>query len=49
MKRKKSHWENQHENLALIDSWKTHFRALKKASGKIPAHIIKCKITAGHV
>ena len=30
IKRKKADWENQHENVALIDSWKTHFRALKK-------------------
>ena len=28
IKRKKAQWENQHENVALIDSWKTHFRAL---------------------
>ena len=41
IKRKKAHWENQHENAALIDSWKTHFRALKKASGKILAQIVK--------
>ena len=37
IKRKKADWENQHENIALIDSWKTHFRALKRASGKIRA------------
>ena len=41
IKRKKAHWESQHENVALIDSWKTHFRTLKKASGKIPAQIIE--------
>ena len=33
-KKKKADWENQHENLALIDYWKTHFRALKKARSK---------------
>ena len=38
-KRKKADWENQHENLALIDSWKTHFRALKKASGKMKSRL----------
>ena len=37
--RKKADWANQHENLALIDSWKTHFRALKKASGKIKSRL----------
>ena len=41
IKRRKAHWENQQENLSLIASWKTHFRALKKASGKIPSQIIK--------
>ena len=39
IKRKKADWENQHENLALIDSWKTHFRALKKASGKMKSRL----------
>ena len=39
IKRKKADWENQHENLALIDSWKTHFHALKKASGKMKSRL----------
>ena len=38
IKRKKADWENQHENLALFDSWKTHFRALK-ASGKMKSRL----------